>query len=217
MKFTKKIMTMATCAVMAASSMVGMSASAVYEGGNTQAFSQSVTPYAVSSYELDNVIGYPQEYSNWCWVACTQTALKFVGVTKTQTQIYKKAKNTDTVENLTGTFADINRAITGFGETAFTTSTNPTFTGISDKIDDRYIVIIRGLKGNSTVGHDIICYGFTNDTSTGTYTLSIYDPSTLNGGEGTLTCSTKSSTNFTMTIGDSYTTTFNATNYMYGR
>ena len=216
MKFTKKIMTMATCAVMAASSMVGMSASAIYESGNTQAVSQSITPYTVSSGEVDYE-GYPQEDSNWCWVACTQTALKFVGVTKTQTAIYKKGKNTDTVGNEMGTFADINRAITGFGKTAFTTSTSPTFTGISDKIDDRYIVIIRGLKGNSTVGHDIICYGFTKDTSTGTYSLSIYDPSTLNGGEGTLTCSTKNSTNFTMTIGDSYTTTFNATNYMYGR
>ena len=217
MKMTKRLLTMAMCGIMAATSMVSMGASAADVTVNDFVSVQSdnsIMLHAEIEEKTLTYVGYPQEKQYWCWAACAQTALKFVGVKKTQKEIYEAAKgNTDYIDE-TGTFADINKAIYAFDGTKFTTSTNPKYSLISNRIGSRNIVIIRGLKG--TLEHDIICYGYKSDPNNNTYTLYIYDPSTIDGGKGTLTCSKTDATTYTWKVG-STTKTFTATDYMYGK
>ncbi len=222
MKMTKRIAVMAACAVMAATSMVGVEASATDVTFNNSAVAvqenYSVMPLSSAHENTLTITGYSQEKSNWCWVACTRTVLKFLKVSPlpTQTEIYKKGKNVETEENETGDFVDIKRAIKFYTEKTFTSSTISSFNNISDAIRLDKIVIVRGLKGTSTEGHDLVVYGFEENEDEDIYVLKIYDPSTVDGGYGTLTCTKGTSKTFTWTIGDK-SKTFTATNYMYGK
>lgn len=174
-----------------------------------------ITPYAVTSKTLNFKSGYAQEKTKWCAVACTASVLKYFGVTKTQSEVYKEAKNTTTVENEGINFKEAKAVLKEFANKTFTTSTNPTFRIISSKIDNGNIVMIRGSKNNNTVDHALICYGFTEDSDNKTYTLKVFDPSQISGGYGTLTCSKAGSSDYTLTVG-SNTTTYNASEFIYG-
>ena len=212
MKFTKKIMTMATCVVMAASSMVGMSASAVYEGGNTQAVSQSVTPYAAATKTL-SMTPYTQETNHWCWAACAKMVLKYYGVSTSQTNIVISVKGYPSPDNnineMGGTGAEIATALNSFysdGDFAVVTnSRHITFNYIKNKIAANKPVIMTGTLSNGD-GHAIVCYGY--DTSGEDYILYIIDPAV--GRTGTLTASSSDATSYSMSVtgqpSTSYTT-----------
>jgi hypothetical protein len=223
MKVTKRIVAMTACAIMSVSSMVSVYTSATEMNCNDNGLVKVCDDYstmALSSahYNELKITGYPQENSYWCWVACTKTILKYLKVSPlpSQTEIYKTAKGVDKAENKQGNFTEIKKAISAYAKKEFTTSTKPSFNNISDAIRYDKIVIVRGLKENSTEGHDLVVYAFDENKDDGSYVLKIYDPDSNEGGDGTLTCEKGTNTTYTWTVGEK-SKTFTATNYMYGK
>lgn len=231
MKMTKKLMAMAMCGIMAATSMVGVCAYASDTTVNDNYFiteigqsDSGIMPYAFESFSLNvsNVPECRQEDTNWCWVACTQYVLRYLGVSKTQSEIYKTAKDTQTVSNNTGTFSEINKAIKAIEGSTFYTGYTATYTNIHNRIIENNIAIIRGYKGGNSVAHDIVCYGYESSTDvageTDSYVLYVYDPASTNGGYGTLECSKTGTTKYTLKLnGGNKSYSFNAIDYLYGK
>lgn len=215
---------MVACAVMTATAMVGIGASAsdltVNDNYVVSAVEQNdngIMPYAISKDLPIDTTGAYQEDTNWCWVACTKVVLKYLGKTVSQEDIYKTAKETETVENKTGTFAEINKAIESYANKTFDTGTSPTYKTIADLVYKKNIVILQGYVGSATKAHDIVCYGCNYDDNAKTYTLKVFDPSKTAGGYGTITCSTKGSKTFSLkTDKREKAVTFDITDYMYG-
>ena len=228
MKMTKRIAVMAVCAAMAATSMISVCVSAsevtVNEKYLISEMGQSasgIVPYAdavslnVSKFEDK----YRQGNGNWCWVACTQFVLKYLGKYCSQAEIYKSAKNTDTVEDKRGTLDECKTAINNLEGSTFYSGNTATYKLVSGRIDNKNIVIIRGFRDGNSIGHTLVCYGYketTNSSGNTNYVLMIYDLDSNIGGYGTLTSTGEKSTSFTLKVGNN-TSSFKTDNYIYGK
>lgn len=229
MKMTKRIAAMAACAVMAASSMVSVCASASdvavndnYVVSEVEQNDNGIMPYAKDGESL-NISKiedeYRQENSNWCWVACTQYVLKYLGTNCSQEEIYKSAKNVETVEDKRGTLDECKKAIKNLEGSVFSSGKSATYKLVSERIHDKYIVILRGFRNGGSIGHDLVCYGYQTTTNTNgstNYELLVYDPDSKVGGYGKLISTGEKSANFKLKVGTNESS-FTTADYIYGR
>lgn len=165
---------MATCAVMAASSMVGMSASALTPYDNPTTTS---TMTATSTPVTLTVSTYNQLDEHWCWAACVRMLLKYYngGTPETQAEIVEHVKgevidegaSDDEVKNALRDLLDGTYTITKIS------STSMSFDRIQDCIDNGNPVYLRVVKNNTS--HAVICSGY-KTLSDGSKQIFIQDP-----------------------------------------
>lgn len=213
MKMTKRIAAIAACAVMTASSMVGMSASATDVnccGNNTvNVHNGNVETLAVSNKHTISGLGttFKQDGKHLCWAACTQVVLKYYGVTKTQKDIAVYIHKDENNYDKSGDVYDIGNALNHFNE-----DSKKSFVGdggkmaTCDKIikkvnNDKPVIMIgqQTVDGN-TEGHAMLCYGY-DKTNSSNIKLYVICPNENGGRKITLTCDSINSTSFTSSDG----------------
>lgn len=135
--------------------------------------------YSISSKTL-NVSGVTQEKSKWCNVACAQMMLDYYYVTKSQSDIYKEAKNTTTVQNNSITSGEVKKVLNNNLSVTSFKSVTGTYASAKTRIGANCPVILNGEFVNPSdstdhFGHAVICYGYRTDGSS-IFEFYVYDP-----------------------------------------
>ncbi|MCI9410293.1 MAG: hypothetical protein HFJ89_10850 [Oscillospiraceae bacterium] len=213
MKMTKRFMTMAVCSVMAAASLVGISASATEvnccSNSTVNVYNGSAELLAVFNKHTISSLGttFKQDGEHLCWAACTQAVLKYYGVTKTQKDISFYIHNDENNYDKSGDVYDIGNALNHFNK-----DSKKSFVGDGGKMAtcDKIIKKVNNDKpvimvGKQTVdvitkGHAILCYGY-DKTNNSNIKLYVICPNENGGRKITFTCDSVDSTSFTSSDG----------------
>lgn len=214
MKMTKRLMTMAMCGIMAATSMVSMGASAANINCNNNSIistesENNAVPYAISKSHTISDLGstFKQDDTNICWAACIQEVLRYYGVTETQENIVKERGPNGEYHNTGANYSEIKGVLNNLAKKkrkTFSSFTDAMATG--DKVmakvnSDKPVIMIGKLNGT---GHALLCYKYDKSDSNNVK-LYVICPNTDKGRKITLICDADSNKSFTSEDGkDTY-------------
>jgi hypothetical protein len=205
MKMTKRIAAMVACAVMAASSMVSVCASATEMNCNDDSIvnvyeNNIATPYISKSHSIAG-LSYPfgQDKTNWCWAACTQQVLDYYYTEQDQADIVEYIKGSADVDE-GGNVNDMAKALNYFTDTndfSGYTGKMAVYSKVASKINLDKPVILAGTHtvGSDSKKHAVLCYGY-DQSDSNALKLYVVSPTTSGGRNMTLVCSSTTSNTF---------------------
>jgi hypothetical protein len=141
----------------------------------------STAAYASVSYLYLNIIGNKQQYDSWCWVASSKTIidyLKGVYPSPSQYDIIKKVKGNVYYDDRDGgTVSDVTKSLTSFGLSTTYYYGYVSFNTIKNNINyKRPMETWMMCTLYWSINHNLVVYGYYEDTTLGTKRVSFMDP-----------------------------------------
>lgn len=133
---------------------------------------------AYPSTDMLNISSYTQlqQKSNWCWAACSVTALKYYGKNLTQTAFVNYVYDTNTAPNNAANMEKIKKGLKHWKKTG---TISDSYVGYSTIISNIYNgnPIFAGVayNNNSGAGHMLLIVGYDGTNSTNGY-VGYFDP-----------------------------------------